>query len=114
MASDDRDSALLHDMLRFSEEAVAYVAGLTYERYRKDQIRMHALERVLEIIGEAASHVTRSRQDANPEIPWKKVVGQRNVLAHMYGEIDQFQLFRTAREDLPGLAAILRKLLARS
>lgn len=109
MVSDDRDAALLLDMLRYAEEASLIVKGLTYERYYKDRLRMLALERVLEVVGEAARHISQSRKDAIADIPWKQLNGQRNALAHMYGEIDHFQLFRTASEDVPGLIAMLRK-----
>ena len=109
MAGDDRDAALLLDMLGCAEEALLIVKGLTYERYARDRLRMRALERVLEIVGEAARHVSQSRKDALSDIPWKLINGQRNALAHMYGEIDHFQLFRTASEDVPRLIALLRK-----
>lgn len=109
MAGDDRDVALLLDMLRYAEEAAQIVKGLTYERYVKHRLRVLALERALEVVGEAARHVSQARKDAIAEIPWRQINGQRNALAHMYGEIDHFQLFRTASEDVPGLIAVLRK-----
>jgi uncharacterized protein with HEPN domain len=112
MAGDDRDAALLSDMLRYAEEALQIVKGLTYERYVKDRLRVLALERALEVVGEAARHVSQSRKDAIAEIPWRQINGQRNALAHMYGEIDQFQLFRTASEDIPRLIEVLKRILA--
>ena len=112
MADDDPSDALLHDMLAYSEEAVVIIGHLAYERYSGDRIRMLAVERVLEIVAEAARHVGETRQLALAEIPWKKIIGQRNVLAHVYGEIDHFQLYRTVREDLPLLIANLRKRVA--
>lgn len=109
MASDDRDTALLLDMLSYSEEAAHIVRGLTFGRYARDRLRVLALERALEVVGEAARHVSQARKEALAGIPWKLIDGQRNALAHMYGEIDQFQLFRTAGEDIPRLIALLRK-----
>jgi uncharacterized protein with HEPN domain len=112
MAADDRDAALLLDMLRYAEEATAVVHGLTFERYSVDRLRVLALERTIEIVGEAARHVSAGKKTSMPGIPWNEIHGQRNVLARMYGKIDHFQLFKTAREDLPQLIAILRKALA--
>jgi uncharacterized protein with HEPN domain len=40
------------------------------------------LERKLEIIGEAAGRVSDSLKTASPEIPWRGMIGLRNVLAH--------------------------------
>lgn len=45
-------------------------------------------------------------------IPWNQIAGQRNVLAHQYGKIDHFQIFRTASEDIPGLIKVLKRILA--
>jgi uncharacterized protein with HEPN domain len=111
MAADDRDVALLLDMLRYAEEASAVVHGMSYERYAADRLRARALERTIEIVGEAARHISAAKKAAMPGIPWKEIHGQRNVLAHLYGKVDHFQLFRTAREDMPQLIAILRKTL---
>jgi len=109
MAADDRDVALLMDMLKYAEEATSLVKGMSYERYVADRMRVLALERTIEIVGEAATHVSAAKKAAMLGIPWKEIHGQGNVLAHLYGKIDHFQLFRTAREDLPQLIADLRK-----
>ena len=111
MAADERDAALLLDMLKYAEEALAVVHGMTYERFAIDRLRVLALERTIEIVGEAATHVGAEKKKAMPGVPWKEIHGQRNVLANLYGKIDHFQLFRTAREDLPQLIALLRKAL---
>jgi len=55
---------------------------------------MRATERSVEIIGEAARHVSPEFIAAHPEIPWRQIIGQRNILAHEYGQIDHEMLFR--------------------
>lgn len=109
MADESRDHALLLDMLRYAEEAVDLVRGIAFEKHEKDRVRVRALERTVEIVGEAASRVSQETKDKITTIPWNLLRGQCNVLAHMYGKVDQFQLYRTAREDLPGLIAVLKK-----
>jgi uncharacterized protein with HEPN domain len=109
MGADDRDAALLADMLQYAEEAASLVEGIGYEAYALERMRILALERALEIVGEAAAHISQPTKDGMREIPWKLLQGQRNVLSHMYGKIDQFQLFKTASEDAPRLIALLRR-----
>ena len=46
-----------------------------------------AVERHLEIIGEAANRVSPDFQANHPEIPWRRIIAQRHVIAHEYGEI---------------------------
>ncbi len=111
MADEARDAALLLDMLRYAEEAHSVVAGQRYERFIKDRIRVLALERTLEVVGEAARNVTQARKEGIADIPWKQINGQRNALAQQYGDIDHFQLFRTASEDIPRLIQVLRRIL---
>lgn len=111
MEDERRDGALLLDMLAYAEEARAIVHGRNYEIFIKDRIRVLALERALEVVGEASRNVTPARKAAIAEIPWNLLAGQRNVLAHQYGKIDHFQIFRTASEDIPRLIELLKRIL---
>lgn len=47
-----------------------------------NRVKRLAIERLLEIIGEAANHVSKEVIDANPDIPWSKMIGLRNKVAH--------------------------------
>jgi uncharacterized protein with HEPN domain len=47
----------------------------------------YAVERQLLVIGEAANRVSAEFQETHPEIPWRQMIGLRNVLAYEYGEI---------------------------
>lgn len=72
---------------------------------------LRAVERSIEIIGEAARRVTTEYQDGHPEIPWREIIGQRNILAHEYGQIDHNVLYKTVKEDIPTLISQLQNLL---
>ena len=72
---------------------------------------MLALERSMELIGEAARRVSSSFREKHPEIPWKEMIGLRNIRAHEYGRVDHAQLHATAIKDVPALIAALEKLL---
>jgi uncharacterized protein with HEPN domain len=63
------------------------------------------------VIGEAAGRVSKTFQDRHPEIPWKRIVGQRNVLAHEYGDILVERIWLTVRKSVPPLIASLRAVL---
>jgi len=51
-----------------------------------------ALERLLEVIGEASTNLSASFRSAHPDIEWSKVVRLRIVLAHHDHRIDADQL----------------------
>jgi uncharacterized protein with HEPN domain len=111
MRSEERDAAYLWDMLQAARDAFAIVAGITGQQLQSDWVRMLALERSMELIGEAARRISGDFRDAQPSIPWKEMIGLRNILAHEYGRVDHAQLYATATKDVPALVAMLQKLL---
>ena len=113
MKPGDRDAANLHDMLEVAREARELVALIQADAFLRDRVRRRALERMLELIGEAARRVPPVRQAEHPEIQWRRIIGQRNILAHEYGRIDPRLLYQTAREDMPSLIAALERILRR-
>jgi uncharacterized protein with HEPN domain len=98
-------------MLKAACDARDLLEGRSLEAYLQDRVRRLALERALELVGEPARRVTQGFQSAHPEIDWRSIVGQRNVLAHKYGVIDHERLFKTGTESVPGLIAALEKVL---
>src|SRR4051812_29616507 len=88
MPPEPGDPAALHDMLKAGETVVRYVAGKTREEFESDEMLRDAVERKIEIIGEAARRLSQSLQDSNPQIPWRKIVATRHVLAHDYDEVN--------------------------
>jgi len=113
MKPEERDAAYLWDMLKAARDARELLEGRSLEAYLQDRVRRLALERALELVGEPARRVTEGFKSAHPEIDWRSIVGQRNVLAHKYGVIDHERLFRTGTESVPGLIAALEKILER-
>ena len=93
MKPEDRDLALLWDMRKFARQSLDLVKRIEFERLDEDQIRKLALERALEVLGEAARRVSADFQRENPQIGWRDLVGQRNVLAHDYGKINHRRLY---------------------
>jgi uncharacterized protein with HEPN domain len=70
-----------------------------------------AVERAVEIIGEAARRVSEEFRRLHPEIPWRSMIAQRNVLAHEYGEIKHERMWLLVTEHLPTLVRDLEKLV---
>ena len=55
----------------------------------------------LEILGEAANNLSTEVREAHPEIPWAKMIGMRNILAHRYFGIDRDIVWQVVERDLP-------------
>ncbi|MCL2069421.1 MAG: DUF86 domain-containing protein [Treponema sp.] len=54
-------------------------------------------------IGELARHLTPEFISAHTDIPWKNIVGLRNVVVHGYGQLDAEIVWATVTEDMPEL-----------
>jgi uncharacterized protein with HEPN domain len=111
MQPEDRDAAYLWDMLQAAREVETMIGKRALDAFLDDRVLVRALERSVEIIGEAARRVSPSYIESHPEIPWRKIIGQRNILAHEYGQIDHELLYKTAVDDIPELIVLLEKLI---
>lgn len=111
MRPEERDAACLLDMVRHAEGVALAVADRSFDDYSADEDLRLLVERRIEIIGEAARSVSEAFQKAHPDIPWRKIVAQRNVLAHNYGEIDDEIMWDVATVSIPELLRLLRPLL---
>jgi len=70
-----------------------------------------AVERKLEVLGEAGRRVSAPFRNEHPEIPWKDVVGLRNVISHQYDKVDYAEIYRIVRDRLPDLIRALTPLI---
>ena len=111
MRPDERDAAYLWDMLDSSKTLHSFVTGVTFYSYTQDKKLQLAVERALEIIGEAARRVSESYRQEHREIPWPSIIAQRNVLAHEYGEIKQELIWKVATIRIPELISLLERLI---
>jgi uncharacterized protein with HEPN domain len=107
----ERDSVYLWDMLHAARGVVASLQGVTFAHYMEDEDARLATERRIEIIGEAARRISPEFKEAHPEIPWRLIVDQRNVLIHAYDEIEEERIWRLVEQEIPLLIEQLTKLV---
>ena len=109
MQPEQRDAGYLWDMLDASQTVEQLISGQDFTLYSNDRKTQLAVERSLEIIGEAANKVSISFRNEHPEIPWRQIIGQRNVLIHEYGEIKQERIWKVVEEKIPQLIEQLKQ-----
>ena len=108
-----RDASVpLRHMLDHARKALELSAGRSRTEIQGDELRYLALARLLEILGEAASRVPQEVRARHTEVPWKAVVGLRNVLIHGYDSIDDDIIWRVLSKDLPELVPALERVVA--
>jgi uncharacterized protein with HEPN domain len=110
---DLRLSDFLAHILDAIERCQRYIAGMDEAELRSDQKTQDAVIRTFEIVGEASNNIIKRFPDfaaEHPEIPWRKAVGMRNILAHGYFTVDLGAVWKTIHSDLPDLQRKLRDL----
>jgi len=111
MQPEQRDAAYLWDMLDACQAICQFTVGLGFEDYAASRQVQFAVERALEIVGEAAHRVSDSFRQAHPEVRWASIIGQPNVLAHEYGAIKHDRIWVVATVHVPDLVDKLQRWL---
>jgi len=111
MPPDTRDPAYLWDMQDAAASIRQFAAGVTFEEYARNPMIRSAVERQLEILGEAARRVSQEFKETHPEVPWRRIVGLRNLLAHEYGDIQHERVWQIISGSIPSLIDQLRPLV---
>ncbi|MEZ6235602.1 MAG: HepT-like ribonuclease domain-containing protein [Phycisphaerales bacterium] len=107
MRLDETDLKYLWDMLDAARRALSHVAGMTEEQYRRDRKTQDAVERTVEIVGEAARHVSEPARAQFPELRWGSIVAARHILAHEYDDVNQQVMWKIITIHLPVLTTTL-------
>jgi uncharacterized protein with HEPN domain len=105
------DLIRIRHMLDAGQKAVSFAANKTRADLDNDPVLTFALMKTIEIIGEAASKVSRGSQARLKEIPWPEIVGMRNRLIHAYADISLDILWHTVADNLPPLIQDLEKII---
>ena len=111
MRPDRSDLKYVWDMYDASLTALGTTSGRTLAEYERDKAMRYVVERAVEIIGEAARHVSEEFRALHPEIPWKPIVATRHIVAHEYGELEHDKMWRVATTHMPSLVSILKRIL---
>lgn len=96
----------LEDIERYAAAAIRFVGGCSLEQYLADEKTRAAVERVLEICGEAMNGLYKVAPTIAEKIPRSRdIIGFRNILAHGYAEIDHNKVYDIAVRHAPDLLA---------
>ena len=113
MARDPR--AFLWDVRSAADKIATFVRGKTVDEFTRDELLHSAVERQLEIIGEALNQLAKAEPDMAGRIEdLPKIVGLRNILVHGYAIVKRELIWRAVQENLPKLRATVDRLLRSS
>ncbi len=97
----------LRDILEAARLIASYVGDTTEAAFRADTQKQDAVIRRIEIIGEATAHLTEETRRAIPELPFRKMRGMRNIVAHDYANVDLKIVWEVATWHVAQIRAVL-------
>jgi uncharacterized protein with HEPN domain len=103
------DQLYLDDILDSIEAIERFTVGVDEPRFVSDELIQSAVLQKLSIIGEAAGRLSEEARELRKEVPWKEIIGFRNIAVHAYFSVDWRIVFVTVTDDLPLLKRSLLK-----
>lgn len=110
MRNKREDKLLLNDMIEHAENIFQFVQNTSYDELIKDKMKVLAVVRCFEIIGEAASMISEETKLTNSLVEWRELKDFRNRLIHHYFGIDYETVWLIIKTDLPYNYELLKRI----
>jgi uncharacterized protein with HEPN domain len=110
MPLNENDLSFLIDIVDCIMDINEFTKETGFHEFEKDKMRKLAVERQLEIIGQAANKISKETQNTIENIPWGNIIGLRNKLAHDYGEILAERIWSISKKSIQELMKELEKI----
>ena len=104
------DLILVEDMLEEVRDALEFVRGYDLDRFLTDRLTCKAVAYSLQVLGEAANHVSEALVEAHPDLPWREMIDMRHRLVHGYRAVSFEIVWAVTKEELPELDILLSDL----
>src|SRR5215212_6685733 len=107
------DRARLEHIVEAIDRIQSYAAKAADTFFTNSMVQ-DAVIRNVQIIGEAAHAISDDFKRSHPEIPWREIVGTRNIITHEYFRVDLEIIWDAVTEDLARLKAAVAAHLEQS
>jgi uncharacterized protein with HEPN domain len=102
----------LEDIEYYASAAVRFISTYSLEQYLADEKTRAAVERALEVCGEAMNSLCKVAPAIAEKIPHSRdIIGFRNILAHGYAELDHHKVYDVAVKHAPALLSAVKEAL---
>ncbi len=99
------------DIIEAMENALIFVEGMDFEKFKEDKKTIYAVSRAIEIIGEAVKNIPENIKKHYLDIPWRSIAGMRDKLIHAYFGVNLKMVWQVVKKDIPELKSKFENIL---
>jgi len=99
----------LRDIFDAAKRIQSYVEGISQDEFARNGEKQDAVIRRIEIIGEATAHISPETQALLNNLPYRKMRGMRNIVAHDYANVDITIVWKVATVHMEEVVTILEQ-----
>ena len=112
MKHDLSDRGRIGHVIEAIENIEIILEGVSFEDFSKSLEKKLAIERLLEIIGEATNHISdKVLYNSKTSSPWSKIISTRNLISHEYFRVDETLLYQIATKEMVPLKKDIQTVL---
>lgn len=100
-AAKRRFDIYLEDILISISRINEYIGEMEFAEFKRNYLIVDAVVRNFEIIGEASKNIPERIRHKYPSVPWRKMIGLRNLISHEYFGVDYEMIWTITKENLP-------------
>jgi uncharacterized protein with HEPN domain len=109
----DRDITVLLKILQYIDEINGTVSrfNLNLDKLKSDYVAKNAIAMCILQVGELVGKLTDDFRATYNNLPWRDIVGMRNIAAHAYGSFDMEMLWTTVTDRIPELKSYCEEII---
>ncbi|NES23851.1 MAG: DUF86 domain-containing protein [Symploca sp. SIO3E6] len=97
----------LQDILEGIGDIENFTKQISFEEFTKNKEKIYAVQKAIELIGEAVKNIPDSVRNKYSYIPWRNIAGMRDKLSHQYWKVDLEVIWKVVEENLPELKVMI-------
>lgn len=98
------------DIIEAINKIDRYTNDMNFAKFKENELVLDAVIRNLEVIGEASTHIPENIREIFSDLPWKRIIGLRNIAIHSYFKVDLIVIWGIITKNLPATKEIILKM----
>ncbi len=90
-----------------------FIEGVDYNEFIENKLIKKAVCMSLLNIGELVKTLPNDFCEAHPQLPWKRIAGMRDIVAHKYKQLDMDAVWIVANERIPEILEFIEQFMNR-